>query len=122
VEYFPVGDDGRKQLPEFVSNIDLVDGLPFVGENPVEREEDVVSDHAPVTATFELYPMRPGLEPVQIYQSVSQVEFSEVCHVTTRREPSSTANKTIKAKPTTPIVTWARSVGPSTIPSLLARA
>jgi hypothetical protein len=54
VEYFPVGDDGRKQLPEFVSSIDLVDGLPFVGENPVEREEDVVSDHAPVTATFEL--------------------------------------------------------------------
>jgi hypothetical protein len=54
VEFFPVGDDGRKQLPEFVSSIDLVDGLPFVGENPVEREEDVVSDHAPVTATFEL--------------------------------------------------------------------
>jgi hypothetical protein len=37
VEYFPVGDDGRKQLPGFISNIDLVDGLPFVGENPVER-------------------------------------------------------------------------------------
>jgi hypothetical protein len=54
VEYFPVGDDGRKQLPEFVSNIDLVDGLPFVEEKPVERKEDVASDHALVTATFEL--------------------------------------------------------------------
>ena len=54
VEYFPVGDDGCKQLPEFVSNIDLVDRLTFVRENPVEREEHVVSDHAPVTATFEL--------------------------------------------------------------------
>jgi hypothetical protein len=66
--------------------------------------------------------MRPGLEPVQIYQLISQVEFSEVCHVTARRETSSAANKTIKAKPTTPIVTWARTVGPSTIPSPLARA
>jgi hypothetical protein len=54
VEYLHVGDDGRKQLPEFVSNIDLVDGLPFVGKHPVEREEDVASDHAPVTVTFEL--------------------------------------------------------------------
>jgi hypothetical protein len=58
VEFFPVGDDGRKQLPEFVSHIDLVDGLPSVGENPVEREEDVAPDHAPVTATFELYEFR----------------------------------------------------------------
>jgi endonuclease/exonuclease/phosphatase family metal-dependent hydrolase len=54
VEFFPVGDDGRRQLPEFVSHIDLVDGLPSVGENPVEREEDVAPDHAPVTASFEL--------------------------------------------------------------------
>jgi endonuclease/exonuclease/phosphatase family metal-dependent hydrolase len=54
VEFFPVGDDGRRQLPEFVSHIDLVDGLPSVGENPAEREEDVAPDHAPVTASFEL--------------------------------------------------------------------
>ena len=44
-------------------------------------------------------PMRPGLEPVQICQLISQVEFSEVCHVTARRETSSTANKTIKRSP-----------------------
>jgi endonuclease/exonuclease/phosphatase family metal-dependent hydrolase len=54
VEFFPVGDDGRRQLPEFVSHIDVADGLPSVGENPVEREEDVTPDHAPVTASFEL--------------------------------------------------------------------
>ena len=54
VEFFPVGDNGRRQLPEFVSHIDLIDGLPSVGENPVEREEDVAPDHAPVTASFEL--------------------------------------------------------------------
>jgi endonuclease/exonuclease/phosphatase family metal-dependent hydrolase len=54
VEFFPVGNDGRRQLPEFVSHIDLVDGLPSVGENPVEREEEVAPDHAPVTATFNL--------------------------------------------------------------------
>jgi endonuclease/exonuclease/phosphatase family metal-dependent hydrolase len=54
VEFFPVGEDGRRQLPEFVSHIDVADGLPSVGENPVEREEDVAPDHAPVTASFEL--------------------------------------------------------------------
>jgi endonuclease/exonuclease/phosphatase family metal-dependent hydrolase len=54
VEFFPVGEEGRRQLPEFVSHIDVADGLPSVGENPVEREEDVAPDHAPVTASFEL--------------------------------------------------------------------
>ena len=38
VEYYPVGDDGRKQLSEFVSNIDLVDGLPFVGGESCRAE------------------------------------------------------------------------------------
>ncbi len=54
VEFFPVGDDHRRQLPEFVSHIDVAGGLPSVGENPVEREENVAPDHAPVTATFDL--------------------------------------------------------------------
>ena len=54
VELFPVGDDNRRRLPEFVSHIDVAGGLPSVGENPVEREEEVASDHAPVTATFDL--------------------------------------------------------------------
>ena len=54
VECFPVGDDNRRRLPEFASHIDVAGGLPSVGENPVEREEEVASDHAPVTATFDL--------------------------------------------------------------------
>jgi endonuclease/exonuclease/phosphatase family metal-dependent hydrolase len=54
VEFFPVGDDNRRQLPEFVSHIDVAGGLPSIGENPVEREENIAPDHAPVTARFEL--------------------------------------------------------------------
>jgi endonuclease/exonuclease/phosphatase family metal-dependent hydrolase len=54
VEFFPEGDDDRRQLPEFVSHIDVADGLPSVGENPVERRKAVTPDHAPVTATFDL--------------------------------------------------------------------
>jgi endonuclease/exonuclease/phosphatase family metal-dependent hydrolase len=54
VEFFPVGDDRRRQLPQFASHIDVADGLPSVGENPVEREKAVAPDHAPVTATFDL--------------------------------------------------------------------
>ena len=54
MECFPEGDDGHRQLPEFVSHIDVAGGLPSVEENPVEREEDVAPDHAPVTASFEL--------------------------------------------------------------------
>ena len=54
MECFPEGDDGHRQLPEFVSHIDVAGGLPSVGENPVEREKEVASDHAPVTATFDL--------------------------------------------------------------------
>lgn len=53
VEFFPVGDDNRTRLPQFVSHIDVAGGPPSVGENIVEREE-VASDHAPVTATFDL--------------------------------------------------------------------
>jgi endonuclease/exonuclease/phosphatase family metal-dependent hydrolase len=54
VELFPVGDDNRRQLPEFVSHIDVAGGLPSVGENPVERENDIASDHAPVTVNFDI--------------------------------------------------------------------
>lgn len=45
VGYLPVGDDGRKQLLEFASNIDLVDGLPFVGEHPVDTIINVPKVH-----------------------------------------------------------------------------
>jgi endonuclease/exonuclease/phosphatase family metal-dependent hydrolase len=54
VEFFPVGDDNRRRLPEVESHVDVAGGLPSVGENPAEREEDVAPDHAPVTATFDL--------------------------------------------------------------------
>jgi hypothetical protein len=54
VEFFPVGDDNRRQLPEFVSHIDVAGGLPSVGENPVERENDIAPDHAPVTVNFDI--------------------------------------------------------------------
>ena len=54
VKFFPVGDGAHGHLPEFASHIDVIGGLTSVGENPVEREEDVAPDHAPVTATFKL--------------------------------------------------------------------
>jgi predicted extracellular nuclease len=54
VEFFPVGDDDRRRLPDVDSHIDVAGELPTVGENPAEREEDVAPDHAPVTASFDL--------------------------------------------------------------------
>ena len=53
-EFFPVGADGRRPLQEADSHVDFRDGLPSVGDDPAEREEDVAPDHAPVTATFDL--------------------------------------------------------------------
>ncbi len=54
VEFFPVGEDDRRRLPEVESHVGVAGGLPTVGEDPAEREEDVAPDHAPVTATFDL--------------------------------------------------------------------
>jgi endonuclease/exonuclease/phosphatase family metal-dependent hydrolase len=53
-EFFPIGADGRRPLQEAESHIDFRDGLPSVGDDPGEREEDVAPDHAPVTASFDL--------------------------------------------------------------------
>jgi endonuclease/exonuclease/phosphatase family metal-dependent hydrolase len=54
VEFFPIGGDGKRRLPEADSHVDFRDRLPSVGDDPAEREEDVAPDHAPVTATFDL--------------------------------------------------------------------
>jgi endonuclease/exonuclease/phosphatase family metal-dependent hydrolase len=54
VEFFPVGNDDRRQLPEVDSHVDIAGGLPTVGEDPAEREQDEAPDHAPVTASFDL--------------------------------------------------------------------
>lgn len=50
----PVGDDGRRRLPDVDSHVDFRDGLPSVGNDPGERQEDVAPDHAPVVAGFEV--------------------------------------------------------------------
>jgi endonuclease/exonuclease/phosphatase family metal-dependent hydrolase len=54
VECFPVGQDGKRRLPQADSHVDFRERMPSVGNDPTEREEDVAPDHAPVTATFEL--------------------------------------------------------------------
>jgi hypothetical protein len=53
-DLFPPGDDGRRRLPGADSHVDFRDGLPSVGNNPGERQEDVAPDHAPVVASFEV--------------------------------------------------------------------
>jgi endonuclease/exonuclease/phosphatase family metal-dependent hydrolase len=54
VEFFPVGEDGKRRLPQADSHVDFRDGLPSVGDDPRDREDDVMPDHAPVTANFDL--------------------------------------------------------------------
>lgn len=53
-EFFPVGEDGRRTLPEIDSHVDFRDRLPSVENDPGRREEDVAPDHAPVVASFEV--------------------------------------------------------------------
>ncbi len=53
-EFFPVGADNRRRLPQVDSHIDFEGQLPSVGDNPAERAQEIAPDHAPVTATFEL--------------------------------------------------------------------
>lgn len=43
-----------RQLPEVDSHIDVIGRLPSVGDNPTLRRGDPASDHAPVTAIFNL--------------------------------------------------------------------
>lgn len=52
-EFFPIGGDNRRRLPEEVdSHIDFESRLPSVGDDPGEREKEIAPDHAPVTASF----------------------------------------------------------------------
>jgi endonuclease/exonuclease/phosphatase family metal-dependent hydrolase len=48
--------NGSRQLPEEVdSHVDIVGGeLPSIGDDPSRRRREPSSDHAPVTATFDL--------------------------------------------------------------------
>ena len=53
-ELFPVGEDGKRRVPDADSHVDFRERLPSITDNPGEREEDVAPDHAPVMATFDL--------------------------------------------------------------------
>jgi endonuclease/exonuclease/phosphatase family metal-dependent hydrolase len=43
-----------RQVPTVDSHIDALGGLSSVGNNPVNRRNEPASDHAPITATFDL--------------------------------------------------------------------
>ncbi len=53
-EFFPLGPDNKRRLPQVDSIIDAAGRLDSIGENPLERADELVPDHAPVVATFEL--------------------------------------------------------------------
>ena len=53
-EFFPIGSDNRRRLPEADSHVDFAGQLPSVVGDPGERERKVAPDHAPVTASFDL--------------------------------------------------------------------
>jgi endonuclease/exonuclease/phosphatase family metal-dependent hydrolase len=54
VEFFPIGEDNARRLPEVDSHIDFEGHLPSVGDDPDERAREIAPDHAPVTANFDL--------------------------------------------------------------------
>jgi endonuclease/exonuclease/phosphatase family metal-dependent hydrolase len=53
VEFFPLGADGHRRLPQVDSHVEFGGGLPSVGDDPGAREGEIAPDHAPVTASFE---------------------------------------------------------------------
>ena len=54
-EFFPVGQDNRRQMPQLVDSIiDFEDQLISVGDNPGERLGEIAPDHSPVVATFDM--------------------------------------------------------------------
>jgi endonuclease/exonuclease/phosphatase family metal-dependent hydrolase len=53
-EFFPIGSDNRRRLPEADSHVDFAGQLPSVVGDPGEREREVAPDHASVTASFDL--------------------------------------------------------------------
>lgn len=54
VEFFPRGQDNRRQLPDVDSHVNFRDRLSSVGDDPGRRAREIAPDHAPVTATFDL--------------------------------------------------------------------
>src|SRR6185503_2096277 len=53
-EFFPVGQNNRRQLPRVDSHIDFEGHLPSVRNHPGARAREIKPDHAPVTAFFDL--------------------------------------------------------------------
>lgn len=53
-EFFPIGPDNRRRLPQADSHVDFAGRLPSMGDDPGEREGEVAPDHAPVTASFDV--------------------------------------------------------------------
>ena len=53
-ELLPRGPDGKRRVPVVDSHIDFAGQLPSIGENPLERADEIAPDHAPVTAAFDL--------------------------------------------------------------------
>lgn len=53
-EMLPRGADNKRRLPSVDSFVDIGHDLPSIGENPKQRLGELIPDHAPVTATFDL--------------------------------------------------------------------
>lgn len=46
--------DGDRQLPAVDALVDFAETLPSIGEDPGERDDSIIPDHAPVVAQFNL--------------------------------------------------------------------
>lgn len=53
-ELVPREPGGKRRVPVVDSHVDRAEGIPSIGLDPGERAGRAESDHAPVTATFEL--------------------------------------------------------------------
>jgi len=53
-EFFPLGPDNRRRLPVVDSIVDAAGRLDSIGEDPTARADELVPDHAPIVATFDM--------------------------------------------------------------------
>lgn len=53
-EFFPLGADNKRILPVVESHVDIEVHFPSIGDNPNARTAEILPDHAPVTAEFDL--------------------------------------------------------------------
>jgi len=51
-EFFPLGQNNKRQTPNVDSLVDFQDQLASIGDNPTVRVDEIAPDHAPVTAEF----------------------------------------------------------------------